>query len=92
MACVAERKIMSARAARRSVSLWRVSAVPFTQMDAGMHVMVQASDDALSGSEWIEAVTHAPDISKPFVRFYNDGLCRTGEREETHGNNSNSKC
>ena len=72
--------------------MWQMSAVLFAEMDEGMQAMVQASDDALSGSEWIEAVTHAPDISNPFVRFSDEGVCRTREREETYGSNFNSKC
>ena len=48
----------------------RVSPVPFEAMDDGMRALVQASDEALGGSEWIQAFAHAPDIYKPFARFY----------------------
>jgi hypothetical protein len=55
---------------KRRIPMWRVSPVPFEQMDEGMRAIVRASDEALGGSEWIQAFAHAPDIYKPFVRFY----------------------
>jgi len=55
---------------KRRIPMWRVSPVPFAEMDEGMRAIVQASDEALGGSEWIQAFAHAPDIYKPFVRFY----------------------
>jgi hypothetical protein len=57
-----------------------------------MRAIVQASDGARGGSEGIQAFAHTPDIEKPFGRFYDEGICRTREREEPYGSNSNSKC
>ena len=31
---------------------------------------MRASDEALGGSGWIQAFAHAPEIYKPFVKFY----------------------
>jgi len=57
---------------QRRIPMLRVSPVPFAEMDEGMRALVQASDEALGGSEWIQAFAHAPDIFKPFARFYYD--------------------
>lgn len=48
----------------------RVSTVPFERMDKDMMAIVRASDEALGGSEWIQAFAHAPEIYKTFVQFY----------------------
>lgn len=48
----------------------RIRPVPFAEMDDGMRALVRASDEALGGSEWLQAFAHAPDIFKPFARFY----------------------
>src|SRR5262249_12078827 len=55
---------------QRRIWMVRVRPVPFTEMDEGMRALVQASDEALGGSEWIQAFAHAPDIFKPFARLY----------------------
>src|SRR5215207_318388 len=52
--------------------MWRVDPVPFEQLDEGMRALMRASDEALGGSEWIQAFAHAPEIYKPFVKFYYD--------------------
>lgn len=50
----------------------RISPVPFEDMDEEMLAIVRTSDEAAGGSEWIQAYAHAPEIFKPFVRFYYD--------------------
>lgn len=52
------------------IFMWRVEPVPFEQLDEGMRALMRASDEALGGSEWIQAFAHAPEIYKPFVKFY----------------------
>jgi hypothetical protein len=52
------------------ICMWRVEPVPFEQLDEGMRALMRASDEALGGSEWIQAFAHAPEIYKPFVKFY----------------------
>ena len=52
----------------------RVSPVPFEKMDEGMRALVRASDEALGGSEWLQAFAHTPDLFKPFARFYYDHI------------------
>jgi hypothetical protein len=48
----------------------RVTPVPFECMDDDMREIARKSDEAAGGSEWIQAYAHAPEIFKPFVRFY----------------------
>jgi hypothetical protein len=52
----------------------RVRPVPFEAMDEGMRALVQASDEALGGSEWLQAFANAREIFKPFARFYYDDI------------------
>jgi len=52
----------------------RIRPVPFEAMDDGMRALVTASDEALGGSEWLQAFAHTPDLFKPFARFYYDHI------------------
>ena len=48
----------------------RVSAVPYSKMDAGLKAIVHASDEALNGSEWVQYFCHPAELYKSFVKFY----------------------
>jgi hypothetical protein len=67
--------------------MWRVSPVPVAEMDEGMRAVVRASDEALGGSEWIQAFAHAPDIYKPFVGFYYEYIMTINRYRKTCSTN-----
>jgi hypothetical protein len=48
----------------------RVSAVPYAKMDSELRAIVQASDEALNGSEWVQYFCHPKELYKSFVKFY----------------------
>ena len=48
----------------------RTSKVPFEKVDPKLKKVVQQSDVALGGSEWIQVFAHTPDLYKPFVQLY----------------------
>jgi hypothetical protein len=48
----------------------RVSAFPYTNMDSELKAIVQASDEALQGSEWVQYFCHPTVLYKTFVKFY----------------------
>ena len=48
----------------------RVSAFPYTNMDSELKAIVQASDEALQGSEWVQYFCHPKELYKSFVKFY----------------------
>lgn len=48
----------------------RVSKVPFEKVDPDLQKIMQQSDEALGGSEWIQVFAHTTDLYKHFVDFY----------------------
>ncbi len=48
----------------------RVSAFPYSKMDSELREIVRASDEALSGSEWVQYFCHPIELYKSFVKFY----------------------
>ena len=48
----------------------RVSKVPFEKVDPELQKVMQQSDEALGGSEWIQVFALTPALYKPFVQFY----------------------
>jgi hypothetical protein len=48
----------------------RVSAYPYSKMDPELKAIVQASDEALNGSEWVQYFCHPKELYKDFVKFY----------------------
>jgi hypothetical protein len=52
----------------------RVSKVPVDQVDDGIRDLMDASEEALGGSEWIQVMAQSPDLYKDFVRFYYDHI------------------
>jgi hypothetical protein len=48
----------------------RVAPVPYEKMDPEIQAIVQASDEALGGSEWIQYFCHPAALYKDFVKFY----------------------
>lgn len=52
----------------------RVSKVPADQVDDGIRELMNASEQALGGSEWIQVMAQSPDLYKDFARFYYDHI------------------
>lgn len=52
----------------------RVSKVPADQVDDGIRDLMDASEQALGGSEWIQVMAQSPDLYKDFARFYYDHI------------------
>ena len=50
----------------------RVSKVPADQVDDDIRDLMDASEEALGGSEWIQVMAQSPDLYKDFARFYYD--------------------
>jgi hypothetical protein len=48
----------------------RVTPVAYEKMDPEIQTIVQASDEALGGSEWIQYFCHPTELYKQFVKFY----------------------
>lgn len=48
----------------------RVSPIPYEKMDSELKAIVNASDEALGGSEWVQYFCHAKELYKDFVKFY----------------------
>jgi hypothetical protein len=48
----------------------RVAPVVYENMEPDIQAIVQASDDALGGSEWIQYFCHPAELYKNFVKFY----------------------
>jgi hypothetical protein len=59
-----------ASAVTTGVFMPRVSAVPYANMDSELRAIVQASDEALNGSEWVQYFCHPKELYKSFVKFY----------------------
>jgi hypothetical protein len=48
----------------------RVTPTPYEKMDPEIQTIVQASDEALNGSEWVQYFCHPKELYKSFVKFY----------------------
>ena len=48
----------------------RVSAFPYSKMDSELKAIVQANDEALNGSQWVQYSCHPTELYKSFVKFY----------------------
>ena len=48
----------------------RVSPVPYSAMDFELKAIVQASDEALGGSQWVQYFAHPKELYTSFVKFY----------------------
>ncbi len=57
----------------------RVSAMPYSKMDSKLKRIVQNSDEALGGSEWIQYFCHPKNLYKHFVKFYYDYVMIEGD-------------
>ncbi len=56
----------------------RVAPVPYEKMEPEIQAIVQASDDALGGSEWIQYFCHPAALYEDFVKFYYSRIMTDG--------------
>jgi hypothetical protein len=56
----------------------RVAPLPYEEMEPEIQAIVQASDEALGGSEWIQYFCHPAELYKQFVKFYYSRIMTDG--------------
>jgi len=56
----------------------RVAPVPYEKMEPEIQSIVQASDEALGGSEWIQYFCHPAALYTDFVKFYYSRIMTDG--------------
>ena len=52
----------------------RISKAALEKIDPKRKKVIQQSDEALGGSEWIQVFAHTPNLYKPFVQFYDSPI------------------
>ena len=52
----------------------RIDKVPYEDVHPDLRPTIQASDDALGGSEWIQVFAQTPELYRDFVKFYYDHI------------------